>query len=259
MACLRSGDVCIPLLILHLLLLSLSAPSNGQKVQSRIVGGTSTTQSAVGGYVVNLRYDGVFYCGGSLVTNLYVVTAAHCLSGYAAGRIRVQGGVSKLSQTGVIRGVAKYFIPRSYSNSTLNMDVGVIRLQSAMSGNNIRTIPLCQVQWRSGDFMRVSGWGITQYKNSNASNQLRTVRIQLIRKTTCQAAYRYRDSLSGSTFCARSAGKDSCSGDSGGGVIYQRQLCGIVSWGLGCANAKYPGVYTSVHRARSFILRSMGR
>ncbi|EDV37223.1 uncharacterized protein Dana_GF13344 [Drosophila ananassae] len=253
--CFRAPLHCILLLVLQLLL--LGTPSAGQKVQPRIVGGTTTTQSAVGGYVLNLRYDGSFYCGGSLVTSMYVVTAAHCLSGYKPGRMTVQGGVSKLTQSGVVRGVAKYFIPASYRNSTLNMDVGVIRLQSAMTGNNIRTISLCRVQWRSGDYMRVSGWGITRTKNTSPSTQLRTVQIKLIRKNVCQAAYRYRDTLSGSTFCARSAGKDSCSGDSGGGVIFKKQLCGVVSWGLGCANAKYPGVYTSIHRARSFITSSM--
>jgi len=109
----------------------------------------------------------------------------------------------------------------------------------------------------AGDYMRVSGWGTTRYGNSNSSNQLRTVRIQLIQKTTCQRAYQNRDTLSASAFCARSNGRDSCTGDSGGGAIFNNQLCGIVSWGLGCADSKYPGVYTSVHRTRSFIVNAM--
>ncbi|XP_017070154.2 seminase [Drosophila eugracilis] len=240
-----------------LLLFQLLLGSAHGQIQPRIVGGTTTTLSAVGGFVVNLRYDGSFYCGGSLVSSKHVVTAAHCLKDKKAGRITVQGGVSKLSQTGVVRRVSKFFIPNSFSSSSLNWDVGVIRLQSSLTGSGITTIPLCQVQWKAGDYMRVSGWGTTRYGNSNPSNQLRTVRIELIRKKTCQKAYQNRDTLTASTFCARSNGKDSCSGDSGGGAIFNNQLCGIVSWGLGCANAKYPGVYTSVHRVRSFIVSSM--
>ncbi|XP_017010367.2 seminase [Drosophila takahashii] len=241
------------LLLLQLLCIGLV---NAQ-IQPRIVGGTTTTLSAVGGFMVNLRYDGKFYCGGSLVSSRHVVTAAHCLNGYKAGRITVQGGVSQLSQTGVVRRVAKYFIPNSFSSSSLNWDVGVVRLQSSLTGSGITTIPLCSVQWNVGDYMRVSGWGVTRYGNSSPSNQLRTARIQLIRKKTCQAAYANKDSLTASTFCARSGGKDSCSGDSGGGAIFNNQLCGIVSWGLGCANAQYPGVYTSVNRVRSFIVGAM--
>nr|NP_611971.1 uncharacterized protein Dmel_CG3650 [Drosophila melanogaster]AAF47281.1 uncharacterized protein Dmel_CG3650 [Drosophila melanogaster] len=244
-----------PLFLLQLTQLLLGLASG--QIQPRIVGGTTTTLSAVGGFVVNLRYDGTFYCGGSLVTSSHVVTAAHCLKGYQASRITVQGGVSKLSQSGVVRRVARYFIPNGFSSSSLNWDVGVIRLQSALTGSGITTIPLCQVQWNPGNYMRVSGWGTTRYGNSSPSNQLRTVRIQLIRKKVCQRAYQGRDTLTASTFCARTGGKDSCSGDSGGGVIFKNQLCGIVSWGLGCANAQYPGVYTSVHRVRSFILRSI--
>ncbi|XP_017044992.1 seminase [Drosophila ficusphila] len=246
-----------PLLPLLLLILQLLLGLVGGQIQPRIVGGTATSLSAVGGFVVNLRYDGAFYCGGSLVSGRHVVTAAHCLKGYQPGRMTVQGGVSKLSQAGVVRRVARYFIPSGFSSSSLNWDVGVVRLQSALTGSGISTVPLCRVQWNVGDYMRVSGWGTTRYGNSSPSNQLRTATIQLIRKRECQRAYQNRDSLSASSFCARSGGKDSCSGDSGGGAIFQNQLCGIVSWGLGCADARYPGVYTSVHRARAFILRSM--
>ncbi|EDW73948.1 uncharacterized protein Dwil_GK21642 [Drosophila willistoni] len=246
-------------LILSLLLQLLQFSSCQRRIQPRIVGGTATTQSALGGYVVNLRNNGVFFCGGSLVTSIYVVTAAHCVYGVQASRLTVQGGVSKLSQTGVIRKVVKYFVPSSYSSERLNMDIAVIRLQSAMTGSNIHTISLCNVQWSPGDWMRVSGWGITRYGNSSPSNQLRTVQLKLIKKKTCQSLYKYKDVLYASTFCATAQGKDSCSGDSGGGVIYNNQLCGVVSWGEGCANPKYPGVYTSIHRTRSFILSSMNK
>ncbi|KAH8413849.1 hypothetical protein KR222_009632 [Zaprionus bogoriensis] len=244
---------CLPVLLVVCGLLLSAAPALAQQLQARIVGGSTTTQSAVGGFVVNLRNDGTMFCGGSLVTPLYVITAAHCVYQVATSRLTVQGGVTKLTQAGVVRRVARYHIPSAYTSQQMNMDVAVVRLESAMQGSNINTVPLCSVQWRAGDYMRVSGWGVTRYGNSNTPTQLRTVQLQLIRKDTCQRMYSGKLVVQPSCFCAYTQGKDSCSGDSGGGAIYNGQLCGVVSAGIGCANPRYPGLYTSIHRARSFI------
>ncbi|XP_030374458.1 seminase [Scaptodrosophila lebanonensis] len=247
-----------PTPVLFLLwLLDSSGICTSQSIEPRIVGGTTTTQSQIGGYVVNIRYNGQFICGGTLVSNLFVITAAHCIYGYQANSMTVQGGVTRLTQRGVIRRVYKAMRPSIYNPELLNMDVGVIKLRSAMVGRNISPISLCSVQWRAGSYMRVSGWGATLPNVSDTSIQLRTVRLRLMNKTVCKSMYRGVTELYASMFCARASGKDTCTGDSGGGVIYNNQLCGIVSWGLQCADPRYPGVYTSIHRARSFINGAM--
>ena len=56
----------------------------------------------------------------------------------------------------------------------------------------------------------------------------------------------YSGDIADSMICAGEAGKDSCQGDSGGPMTCDGFLCGIVSWGYGCADANYPGVYTEV-------------
>jgi len=58
-----------PLLLLQLLIQFLCLGLAKGQIQPRIVGGSTTTLSAVGGFMVNLRYDGTFYCGGSLVSS----------------------------------------------------------------------------------------------------------------------------------------------------------------------------------------------
>ncbi|XP_017835477.1 seminase [Drosophila busckii] len=203
------------------------------------------------GFVVNLRNNGRFSCGGTLVHRLHVVTAAHCVAGIAASRLSVQAGVSSLSERGQIRRVSRYFVPPAYNSNSYNWDVAVVRLQSAITGINVA--PLCSSQWRAGAFMRVSGWGATRYGNSGGTNQLRTVQLQIIRRDTCQRRYGSRTRLQPSNFCAFTRGRDACTGDSGTGAIYNNQLCGIVSVGLGCASGNFPGIYTSINVARSFI------
>jgi trypsin len=53
-------------------------------------------------------------------------------------------------------------------------------------------------------------------------------------------------------------GKDACSGDSGGPLVVGDQLVGIVSWGVGCALADFPGVYSNVATLKSFITAVTG-
>lgn len=59
-------------------------------------------------------------------------------------------------------------------------------------------------------------------------------------------------------FCASVLGsQDACTFDSGGPLVYENEVCGIVSFGIGCASSRYPGVYTDVYYVRKFIEESM--
>ena len=56
----------------------------------------------------------------------------------------------------------------------------------------------------------------------------------------------------------KNGGKDACKNDSGGPMVANNILYGIVSWGEGCGNAKYPGIYTNVAKLRSWIKENSG-
>lgn len=220
---------------------------------SRIVGGTTTTVDKAK-FIVNLRVKGKFICGGSLITPKYVVTAAHCLDGVTTSELTIVGGATYLTDKGITRNVKKMFVPKEYNSRDMHMDIAVLALTSSMTGHNISTIQLCKSVWKTNDIVTVYGWGQIAEHIDKISNQLRVVQVPIIGHAKCSELYKGRSKLTPSMFCAGDLKrKDACAGDSGGPAIFQNQLCGVVSWGIGCAQSKYPGVYTNIMYVKNFI------
>ncbi|KAM7354830.1 seminase-like [Cochliomyia hominivorax] len=236
--------------IISIILSLLPAVNLNHSSDPRIVGGVETTISQVP-YLINLRQNGQFICGGSLITPKCVLTAAHCVSGNPASSLIINAGTSKLSVPGIQRQVEKTFVSSLYSPLTLDMDVAILKLTEPLRGQNIATIPLCSQRPGNNEYVRISGWGITSETNQLPPNQVRTVNVRVISKANCSKSYAGKAYISSTMFCASVPGqRDSCSGDSGGPVVYNGQVCGIVSWGFGCGREEFPGVYTNVASMR---------
>ncbi|XP_064547391.1 seminase [Drosophila montana] len=254
----RTGlRLLLPLLPMLLLRIAIGKAVN--EAGARILGGAPVDISSVP-YLVNLRVAGNFICGGTLVTPTHVVTAAHCVKGVPASRLQVVGGATMLTDaTGVRRSVEKVFTPKAFNTRTLHSDVAVLKLKSPLQGANVATIELCNSSFQAGDLIKVSGWGKTTENSKRVSQHVRSVDVALVTRRSCINQYKLRGAISDTMFCASVPGvKDACEGDSGGPAVYQNQLCGIVSWGLGCGRRNYPGVYTSVKTVRSFIDKALG-
>lgn len=238
--------------------ISIAGATVGNSTSARIVGGTTTNISNAK-FLVQLRINGKFICGGSLVSTQFVITAAHCVDRANPADLTVVGGATYLSEKGVRRGVNKIIKPKNYNKpKPYHMDVAVLKLSGVMTGTNIDTIPLCQANWKVGDYINVFGWGQLSENNNAKVDQVRKVRLPLVLRSKCVQAYKNIESITDSMFCAGDLkDKDSCYGDSGGPAVFQNQLCGLVSWGLRCASNKFPGVYTSIKTVRNFIDNAM--
>ncbi|XP_017048684.1 seminase-like [Drosophila ficusphila] len=227
--------------------------------QTRVVGGHVTTNEKLGGYLMSLRYFKEFVCGGTLIHDLIVLTAAHCFLGRPKTNEWIAaGGTSKLSEAGIQREFRDIVRSAEFREDTMHMDVALVRLKSPMKGKGIGKLSLCSTTLKRGLELVVSGWGMTHENASGAHNLLHTAVVPVIDRRKCRSAYHPTVTLTDSMFCAGLKGKkDACTFDSGGPLVYKKQVCGIVSFGLGCASERYPGVYTDINYVKPFIEKSM--
>lgn len=230
--------------------------TNAPKVQSRIVGGTTASISSRP-YLVQVR-RGDNLCGGTLIDDRWVLTAGHCVKGYSASDITVRAGTSTLDgSNGETRSVTSVHVAPKFTTKKMNMDAALLKLNHSLTGTNIGTISMASYIPKAGAKVHVAGWGVTKEGGTTASKTLQAIQVNVVRRRKCVNDYRSKATITKYMFCARGRNKDSCSGDSGGSVVRNNTLVGIVSFGYGCARTGYPGVYTSVSMIRKWANRIM--
>ncbi|XP_037534097.1 transmembrane protease serine 4a [Nematolebias whitei] len=241
--------------------ISLTCSDCGQGgPQDRIVGGTDAVIEHWP-WQVSLQYTGQHTCGGSLVSPRWVVTAAHCFpeNKRVLSRWSVMSG-----QTYMISGgssVDRIIINGKYNADKNDYDMALMRLTSPITVG-VKRLPVClppkDLNVADDAPLVVTGWGLLE-ENGKASSTLQKADINLISRSTCSSASIYGSYITQRMICAGNlkGGVDACQGDSGGPLVYDASshwnLVGAVSWGVGCANANRPGVYTNVDDMLNWI------
>ena len=223
--------------------------------------------------VRNWRFS---FCGGTLIDERWVVTAAHC---DVQSGDRVVVGLTDLdglndSSNGQYEHADKFYeinhVIRhdKYNKDTNIADIALLRLARPVPAAIGRPVPLINPQGigaRAGDSLTITGWGDTSeaVSESNYSSRLMHADVPVVDHETCKNNYEQKGYFIADTMlCAGSFGVGSCYGDSGGGAITTGSgapvLAGVVSWGIECGAEVREGVFTRVSDYRSWITRQTG-
>ncbi|KAF1643143.1 FA10 factor, partial [Spelaeornis formosus] len=233
----------------------------------RIVGGRECKDGECPWQALLINEDNEGFCGGTILNEFYILTAAHCL--HQARRFKVRVGdrnTEKEEGNEMVHEVDVVIKHNKFQRDTYDYDIAVLRLKTPITFRmNVAPACLPQKDWAESTLMTqktgiVSGFGRTHEKGRQ-SNILKMLEVPYVDRNTCKLSTSF--SITQNMFCAGYEAKleDACQGDSGGPHVTRFKntyyVTGIVSWGEGCARKGKYGIYTKVTTFLKWIDRSM--
>lgn len=236
----------------------------------RIVGGTNANIQDYPWHVALLSVNGQQFCAGTVLSEYWILTAAHCGT---PNRIRA-GVTNRTDNTGQDRFIVQKINHPNYT--PYKNDISLILLQTPLdlSGPNVKAIPVITQAHAAdgytdaGVMAVITGWGAL-YQGGPSSNILQVAELPIVSNEDAVNIGGYNPTqITPDMLCAGYLGVggiDACQGDSGGPLVIPDpgsplgySVAGVTSWGTGCAQPQYPGVWARVSYFETWITGHTG-
>ncbi|KAF4530668.1 hypothetical protein B566_EDAN004907 [Ephemera danica] len=260
--------LCTPTMrsvLIFVALLGLSAASVLPEVvrnvlarESRVVNGVPATPGEFP-YQGSLQLRSSHYCGCTILSAEWALTAAHCVYGNTAADYQIRVGTNQWASGGSVHAVASFEYHAGYQNFQYwPNDIAVVRVATPFVIDNTlvgtTTLAADGSDVPSGTPAIVEGWGSVQYGGAVQPDLLRAD-VSVVSDAECLAAF--GEGPTAEMICAGGGGTGICSGDSGGPLLVNGEQVGITSWTrIPCA--QIPAVWTQVSYFRQWIFDRTG-